>query len=137
MKLLVWLVVVVCNLLLAACKNESGRFEVSSISNGTGIHAQMFRIESGATASDQYEVWLNDDQGAMTKKRVLLADKVETLQLAWISNDKLMICYGKAQIHEFSNYMVSLKADGSVRHDIQVDLSRGADHCVSSPSGKS
>jgi hypothetical protein len=133
MKLLVWLVVV-CSLFLTACKNEGGRFEVSSVSNGAGINAQVFRIESGATASDQYEVWLNDNQGAMTKKKVLLADKVEALQLTWISNNKLMICYGKAQIHEFSNYMVSLKADGSVLHDIQVDISRGVNHCASSPS---
>lgn len=134
MKILVWLVAVFA-FSLTACRSESGHVEISSIPNGMGIHAQVFRVESGATASDQYEVWLSDNQGAMTKKKVLFADKVESLQLKWISNDKLMICYGKAQIHEFSNYMVSLKSDGSVLHDIQVDIFRSSDHCASSPSG--
>ncbi len=91
------------------------------------FNAILFRVEAGAlgaTVSDQYEVWLVEALNSDSHKRILLADKVQNISMHWEEENVLNICYVNAQVHEFSNYMVSASEKGRKLKEVRVDLHR-------------
>lgn len=135
MKRLIWIVVAFLVGLvtmwivsIAQRENEatslmSGREQTRQAAPNSSVVAFVWLpdISGSVMVSQPYQVWIESKQPSK-KRRVLEADKTDSISLAWRGSGLLEICYSDAQITQFKNRFVAVEQGLPQVREVEIVL---------------
>lgn len=77
------------------------------------VDAMVLKTDCGATTSYSYRVFITPRGESPISDEIFLADKVENLNIFWISPKSLLITYTGARIFTFKNFWQSKEINNS------------------------
>ncbi|HEY7885292.1 MAG TPA: hypothetical protein VIC08_10130, partial [Cellvibrionaceae bacterium] len=80
----------------------------------------------GATMSQPYQVWLHNIKGGRLSL-IFEADKLDGVELTWLSTRELEICYSRAQIYHFRNFFVIAEEHSPGIYRVEIVLKKVSD----------
>jgi len=75
------------------------------------VEAVVVKTNCGATTSNSFKVFLTSKGQNTSKESVFLADRVDNLNISWLSEKQLLITYDKARIFQFRNFWQPTEID--------------------------